>query len=478
MEQQFFEDEFEQFLRENADQHRMYPSHGVWTNIYRHFHSGRRRVALGVLLLLILTGSILLVNQNSFAPDSRKIAGYSTKTAAFSAGSVPGGQTESTVTVNDIIAKLRAKSLMPPVTIVAPRSLEPLQLDRKDMQDQFTVPENFLDAPGLASNPINLPALREMATIPLSDRNSGTTPLTAPAAQQNEYLPFATAKTTQGSLAINTLAAPAGYEQQPDAQIARNNFIAAGIKPATRAALKNRFAYTLNFSPSIGYRNLFEGKSYVAYGNSPLMVRHLNVNQFVDHKPAVGFELGGGLRYQVSRILSIRTGLQLNFTRYSIAAFSHYPERATLALNTQFGMRRDTLVATSNVRNLAGNNPERLHNQYLQIGIPVGAELMILGDNKLQVNLAGSLQPSYLLNTDQYLLSSDFSNYVKEPSLLRRWNLATGLEASVSYRKGDTRWHFGPQFRYNLLSTYKKQYPIRENLMEYGVRIGVSKTIR
>lgn len=479
MEQQFFEDEFEQFLRENADQHRMYPSHGVWTNVYRHFHSGRRRVALGVLLLLVLTGGILLVNTNSFAPYSRKIAGYSTKPAAFTTGVDPSGLTQSTVTVNDIIAKLRAKSLMPPVTIVAPRSLEPLQLDRKDMQEQFTVPENFLDAPGLANSPINLPALREMATIPLSARNSEAPLLTAPAADQNEYLPFATARITRQSPAINTLDAPVGYERQPDALIARNNTLAAGIKPAARTAtLKNRFAYTLNFSPSIGYRNLFEGKSYVAYGNSPLMVRHLNVNQFVDHKPAVGFELGGGLRYQVSRILSIRTGLQLNLTRYSIAAFSHYPERATLALNTQFGLRRDTLVATSNVRNLAGNNPERLHNQYLQIGIPVGAELMIFGDNKLQVNLAGSLQPSYLLNTDQYLLSSDFSNYVKEPSLLRRWNLATGLEASISYRKGDTRWHFGPQFRYNLLSTYKKQYPIRENLMEYGVRIGVSKTIR
>ena len=37
-----------------------------------------------------------------------------------------------------------------------------------------------------------------------------------------------------------------------------------------------------------------------------------------------------------------------------------------------------------------------LQNQYLQVTIPIAAELKLMGDQKLQVNIAAGLQPSYL----------------------------------------------------------------------------------
>jgi hypothetical protein len=53
-----------------------------------------------------------------------------------------------------------------------------------------------------------------------------------------------------------------------------------------------------------------------------------------------------------------------------------------------------------------------------------------------------------------------------------------GVEAYVGYNTGTVRWQLGPQFRYQLLSTYENKYPIKEYLMEYGFKIGVTKTIR
>jgi hypothetical protein len=82
------------------------------------------------------------------------------------------------------------------------------------------------------------------------------------------------------------------------------------------------------------------------------------------------------------------------------------------------------------------------------------------------------------MNRNSYLLTTDYTNYTKEPSLFRKWNLNGGVEAFLSYQIGGLRWQIGPQFRYQLLSTYTNKYSLRENLMEYGIKIGISKTIR
>jgi hypothetical protein len=114
----------------------------------------------------------------------------------------------------------------------------------------------------------------------------------------------------------------------------------------------------------------------------------------------------------------------------------------------------------------------------LQVSIPIGVELKILGNKRVQLNVAGTVQPSYLLFNDTYLLSTDYVNYAKETSLVQKWNLHTSFETFISYNVGGIRWQVGPQFRYQLLSTYNDRYPIKEYMMEYGIKVGVSKTLR
>ena len=73
---------------------------------------------------------------------------------------------------------------------------------------------------------------------------------------------------------------------------------------------------------------------------------------------------------------------------------------------------------------------------------------------------------------------SDYTNYTKEPSLFRKWNANSAVEAFISYQLGKFRWQIGPQFRYQLFSTYTDKYPLKENLTEYGIKVGITKTIR
>jgi hypothetical protein len=212
----------------------------------------------------------------------------------------------------------------------------------------------------------------------------------------------------------------------------------------------------------------------------PLALTHSGqANDFVDHKPALGLEAGANLLYKLTRNLTLKAGLQFNYIRYTIKAYAATgPERATIALNPYYGYYTDSLTAYTSISNLGGKKQETLNNEYYHISMPVGFELRLMGNGRLQLNIAATIQPTYLLNTNSYLLTTDYSNYTRQPSLFRRWNVNGGVEAFISYKTGSLRWQIGPELRYQLFSTYNNQYAIREHLKEYGLKIGISKTIR
>lgn len=451
MDQHYLNDEFDQFLKENADQHKMYPSDRVWANIKRQQHGDKRRVVY-IGLFLLVAGSLLWLTVNP--PTAYRHPVYSALPTTVIQSKPP-----ISVTVDDIIAKLRAKSLIPPMEIDAPVKLKPLGI----RQRYFATLE---DAMPVLLPPVTEPSpAREIAVNkPAPELALEYHEITLPASDNQRLASLDDPK-------IETYSGASSFDNEhrhemtlPPIDLKKNR--------------SSRVSVMMSFAPSIGYRNLFDGsRKLTGPGNSPVMVQKLDVNEFVDHKPAIGFELGGHLKYELSKTITLRGGLQLNLARYNIQAFAHTLEKASLPINNAWGYQSDSLVVYSNIRNIAGNRPVQLKNQYLQVSLPVGAEMKLFGYSKFQVSLAGTLQPTYLLNADQYLLTNNFTNYAKEPSLIRRWNLATGLEAFFSYQRGDVRWQIGPQFRYNLLSTSNSEYPIRENLMEYGLKIGISRPL-
>jgi len=224
------------------------------------------------------------------------------------------------------------------------------------------------------------------------------------------------------------------------------------------------------FTPTISYRKLSENKSYIRQNSGALI--YGDINNVVTHKPDLGLEVGVSARYALNKILKVRAGVQFNTSRYDIKAFSYATERTTIALNTGYSV--DSIRPYSNYRNFNGYQSDWLHNFYFQISMPVGIEVKLAGDDKVQFGIASTLQPTYILGDRVYLLSSNYKNYAEVPSLIRRWNMNTSLEAFVSYSTGKMNWQIGPQVRYQLYSSYVKEYPVKENLFDFGLKIGVS----
>jgi hypothetical protein len=79
-----------------------------------------------------------------------------------------------------------------------------------------------------------------------------------------------------------------------------------------------------------------------------------------------------------------------------------------------------------------------------------------------------------VISNGAYLLSTDYKNYAKVPWLTRNFNLSTGFEAFVNYTRGNTQWQIGPQVRYQFMSSFENKYPVKENLFDFGVKIGVT----
>jgi hypothetical protein len=255
---------------------------------------------------------------------------------------------------------------------------------------------------------------------------------------------------------------------------------------------RGRLFLQLTLAPTVNYRNLSGGMvtSSKQLSGAIATVRPGDVQSWVDHTPALGFEFGANVLYRVTRNLTIKGGLQFNYSRYKMLAYTtpqqQQQQQQTASYRTQLGytIYMDSMASQTPT---PGQNPSisenavqaTLYNDYYQVSAPLGFDLRVLGNERLQFNIGATIQPSYLLNTDTYILSSDYTSYTKEPTVFRRWNLNAGVEAFLTYQTGPIRWQIGPEFRYQVFSTYlsSSPYPISENLKSYGFKIGITKPL-
>ncbi len=244
--------------------------------------------------------------------------------------------------------------------------------------------------------------------------------------------------------------------------------------------VKGRILLQFTLTPTVNYRSL-SGGNYPTPKNAegaPLPSTHPEgVQNWVNLSPGFGFEFGTNILYRVTRNLSIKGGLQFGFSRYQMPAYISKPQQSNSTLQTYYGYYTDSLTSMTNSGSYSGKLTETITNNFYQLAAPIGFELRILGNEQLQFNIASTIQPSYQLNTNSYMLSSDYSTYTKQPTMYRKWNLSGEVEAFLSYQTGPLRWQIGPEFRYQMLSTYISNYSINENVKGYGLKIGITKAL-
>jgi hypothetical protein len=435
MERDTFDENFERFLRYNANNLRMRTSDKVWNNISRQLHRRRRRVLITISAFLIAFSSAgYLYIMNSTQHPAPIAVHHSQNTIASqpstSFNTIPGS-TSTTIASNELKVENRETSLTA------------MQSDLKGLN---------------ASVPMDMPK------IEYTDKNTATV--------SNEEVPIAETNTeTPSEPQVST-----DVDNSLLNSAERSMSSTETVAPLKLSASGKKLQWFLTFTPTISYRKLGENKSYmreVSYFSAPNTIAPLySVNSAVTHKPNMGFELGLTSKYTVAKGMKLTGGLQFNINRYDIKAFNAPWAVATIRLNSSSGP--DSLRTLTTLSNTNGYKANWLQNFYFQVSVPIGFELRTRGDDRMGFGFSSSIQPTYVLGDRAYLITADYQNYAQVPWLMRRWNVNTNFQTFVSYSAGRTQWQVGPQVRYQLLSSFVTKYPVKENLFDFGLKVGVS----
>lgn len=432
MERNSTNENFEQFLRQNAEDFRMHPSDKVWEGISKDLHKPQKRYYFGLILLLV-SSSILgyTVYELSISKTGRQEQQLPTPAAKpASSSSAENSITQKTEKGNGLYVE---KSLAENSTTVA------LNTKEEDYHPTLSI---------AVSNLENKKQTR------LADLFSLT---------RNNFL-------NEGMVGQK----PSFDFNQPTAKdLSEKNGTKSSLPKARSKS--SRFSLMFFFTPTVSYRKLTENKSYLR--SSPVGAPYsyaalYDINNAVTHKPDIGLEFGATTKYALTKSIKLRAGVQFNINRYDIKAFKYIPEVATIALNN--GYRVDSLSTVSNYRNFNGGKTDWLQNFYFQVSAPVGVEVKLHGNEKMHIGVASTIQPTYVIGDRAYLITADYKNYAQVPWLIRRWNVNTNLETFVAYSSGKLNWQIGPQVRYQLLSSFISKYPVKENLFDFGLKVGIS----
>ncbi len=466
MERQFNNGDFEKLLRDNANQYRMYPSEKVWKGIHSSLHTRRRWYGLTAAIMLLVTGSIVSIIIYSDQPEKNNLTDQ--KNSSIQNNSQK--QTLSTVSKE-------TKTFTPAINEIKPADHQTANLTelysdgpvfktptRNDKQSKEVSNNNLSNS--IHSNPFESNTSNKNETISESPFSTDLNLL-----KQNTFLTTEDALINDIGTAEKTITDQSTVSENTEKEI--NDAISALASQnilLTKPKKQAKVTAQVFFTPTVSYRKLKENKN--VYAGSGFYVPTIDLNNIVNHKPAMGLEFGIEGKYKMNKKLSLTTGLQFNINRYDIQAYSHPTEIATVALTSSYGVV-DSLATLSNYRN-SGISANWLENFYFQVAVPVGVEVILTENKNLKWGINGTIQPTYVIGDRAYVISSDYKNYAKFPDVMRRWNISTGIGTFVAYSTGRINWQVGPHLRYQHLSSFVSALSVKEKLYAIGLKVGAT----
>lgn len=189
----------------------------------------------------------------------------------------------------------------------------------------------------------------------------------------------------------------------------------------------------------------------------------------------IGYAAGMQMSYGFSSKWQFTTGASLSYSGYNVISNQVHPTFAYLTLKDNHTGEAYSKSYITHYGNGQGQNQISLSNYSLQASIPIGLQYSLWENKDIKLSLASSIAPSLVLKSNAFIISADGRNYVNDPDLLRAMNLAGNFGTYVTFRSNKIKWIVGPNIRYQLLSSYKQDYPVKEHLIDYGIKIGISR---
>lgn len=465
MTNQNHKDSLEQFLTDETDKHEMFASDAVWAKINNQVQKRKAWPALTVIAFLIVVGLSLATALN-YPPDNIL----------------------AKVKYNDSVQLQRQKQQ---AAIIAAKpsddNFEARTSSQKITENTFAAIAKKQSIVDIDSIPLLVENTKEVADITTDKRVSkqGMVIFSAPKNELpslvNNDFTLVNAKTSNQLITLTT-----NDVIEPIKEVKEKNDVAtdniykdfyAALLVKKRAQKTNKWTYDIYVTPSKSFRKLEDDKERDQYATTTLQTNsntnNATLNNIVKHKPALGLELGFNIGYNITNRLKFKAGAQFNIRQYYIDAYQtfglatiaivHNNRLDSLSIFTRFGSAGNSYAATI------------LDNRLYQLSIPLGLQWDALQGKKLGISVGASIQPTFTLNKNVFVISTDYKYYANGESFFRKWNFNTALDLNFNYKLKTAKIYVGPQVRYQHLPTYNDAYPIKEYRLDYGIKVGIIK---
>ncbi|MFZ1798386.1 MAG: outer membrane beta-barrel protein [Chitinophagaceae bacterium] len=495
MENPYNHTEFEDFLKEQADQLRLYPAEQSWRHIQHELHGYKKWPALTTISVFVI--SLLVIGTLIIKPEIKTtIIAANTASLNDNASIKPSNDAS---TVNGPVLDIKSTSFPENLTVhnITQNTIASVSASLQLQNNALAVYENNKS---LAANaePIKNENKAGNATF-INGKNDNSTVVKNTENPRHNFDMFNFAlKTISQPLSVNSSYGLVDFKgNQNNAEpfyfrYALNTYTDYDVEDILNTSRKNysldalknsvsKLDFQFYLTPSVSYRRLTDnaqGKaagtyvSAISLATSPFSV---DVNKLVKYRPSIGYEVGFSLGYHFSDRLSLKSGLQFNMDQYNIDAYLYQN-------NTSFpgSENEPTIFSPFLVNRSSGVSsvPFTLKNRFYQISLPIGLDYKIAEHGKLSWNVAASVQPTYTFDKEPFVVSTNFKDYADGSRLMRNWNVNGNVETYLSYKMGSVKWQVGPQFRYQFMPTMSQNYPIKEYLLNYGLKIGFTKAIK
>ncbi|MFN0081839.1 MAG: hypothetical protein ACKVOM_04925 [Ferruginibacter sp.] len=488
MEDTNYRNDFEFFLKENADEYRMVPSRKIWYSLYNNMHPDRKWPSVAVCLLILTAVLYIGVANNNAISSAAKKAASQNFSAAIKENTIdkkttsktdnPSTSTEQTLPEKTTSLKMPAneqaivnssnesnnpKSLKSTLAIVNNETSVIISNNNNTRLVENIILDNTEATAKIENAQVLTTKAKTTATISTFNADDED----AVASVDN-----ATVEVNSGDKKLNTKLLPVENNALRTALLnvekSWKEDYAFRNKPVINK-FKQNASLSYYITPSSGYRSFVKKGEKQYTGSSLVVARGNNDDALLVDDAALNLEAGAVVQYNVAKNIKLKAGVQTNYTNYvsHVTALGH-PSQTYLSLANGANVAR-----SSNYTTKAGN--DRINKTTVQVSLPVGADVKIAGKRNLKWYAGATIQPSYVISGSAFVLSADEKYYISETPLLRKMNLNTGIETYLSFRSfNGVTLSVGPQFRYQLLSTYKNDYNYSEKAYNIGVKVGIT----
>lgn len=239
------------------------------------------------------------------------------------------------------------------------------------------------------------------------------------------------------------------------------------LSEAPISTVSDKWQYEVHAAPSIGFRLMDDempSENAIAPKNG--VAANGSATAAAKHKAMLGTEIGLGIQYKINRILSLKTGIQLNVQ------------------HADGGNASDVMINQAQTSLLQHQQSDTItdNNRVYQLSIPVGIQVLAISGRHWALSAGASLLPTYTLggaamDAQEMLGAATYKSVSNSTApVWKKWNINTSFDARFSYRIRSIQLYVGPQVRYQHFANTNSgnsTYVPREMKVDYGCRVGI-----